>query len=353
MTILYILAAVLIFGFLIAVHELGHFLAAKSCGVRVHEFSIGMGPALFKKQKGDTLYALRCLPLGGYCAMEGEDEKSDDPASLSRQGFWAKLLVFAAGALMNFVAGLLVLLCLYGGAKALTTTSIAGFAEGCPLEGTLQAEDCLLSIDGERVYVYSDISMLMSLNRTGRFDLVVKRGGEKVELQDIAMERGTYTDQNGQSYTGYGLLFSIQQVNFGDRLRYCFASAVDFIRMVRLSLKMILTGQAGFGDISGPVGIVSTITDVGQNSPTTSAAVRSIAYFAAMIAMNLGVMNLLPLPALDGGKIFFLLVNQLSYLLFRRRIPEKFENYIHIVGFVLLMLLMLAVTFKDVWKLFT
>lgn len=352
-TVLYILVAVLIFGGLIAVHELGHFLAAKACGVRVNEFSIGMGPALFKKQKGETIYSLRCLPIGGYCAMEGEEESSEDPAALNNKGFWAKFLIFAAGALMNFVAGILIILCLYGGVKALTTPVIVGFADGCPLQGTLQTEDRLVSIDGERVYVFNDVSMLLNINKTGIYDLVVERSGRVVELNNVTLERGTYVDQNGQEYTGIGLFFGREKTDFVSRLRYCMASAVDFVRMVRLSLKMLLTGQAGIRDLSGPVGIVTTITDVGKSSPTDSAAVRSIAYLVALIAMNLGVMNLLPLPALDGGKIFFLLVNQLCYLVIRRRIPEKFENYVHIAGFVLLMLLMLLVTFQDVWKLFT
>ena len=284
-TVLYILVALLVFGVLIAVHELGHFLAAKACGVKVNEFSIGMGPAIFKKQKGETLYALRCLPFGGFCAMEGEDETSEDPRALENQGFWAKLLIFAAGAAMNFLAGLLIILCLYGGAKAFVTPVIADFAQGCPLEGTLLAGDKVTAIDGERI-------------------------------------------------------------------SYSFANAIDFVRMVRLSLQMLVTGQAGVKDISGPVGIVSVITDVGQSSSSASAAVRNIAYLAAMIAVNLAVMNLLPLPALDGGKIFFLVINALCMLVIRKRIPQKFESYVHIAGFALLMLLMLAVTFQDVWKIF-
>ena len=130
------------------------------------------------------------------------------------------------------------------------------------------------------------------------------------------------------------------------------ANAADFVRMVRLSLQMLVTGQAGVKDISGPVGIVSVITDVGQSSGSTSAAVRNIAYLAAMIAVNLAVMNLLPLPALDGGKILFLVINALCMLVIRKRIPQKFESYVHVAGFALLMLLMLAVTFQDVWKIF-
>ena len=150
---IYIIAAILIFGVLIAVHELGHFLAAKACGVRVNEFSIGMGPALLKKTKGDTQYSLRLLPIGGFCAMEGEEEDSDDPAALNNQGFWRKLLIFAAGALMNFLAGLIIILVLYAGVKAVNVPVIRGFAEGCPLESAagLQEGDRILSIDGERI----------------------------------------------------------------------------------------------------------------------------------------------------------------------------------------------------------
>ncbi|MEI3102639.1 MAG: site-2 protease family protein [Oscillospiraceae bacterium] len=129
---IYIIAAILIFGVLIAVHELGHFLAAKACGVRVNEFAIGMGPALLKKTKGDTQYSLRLLPIGGFCAMEGEEEDSSDPAALNNQGFWQKLLIFAAGALMNFLAGLIIILVLYAGVKAVNVPVIRGFAEGCP-----------------------------------------------------------------------------------------------------------------------------------------------------------------------------------------------------------------------------
>ena len=353
-TILYILVAILIFGVLIAVHELGHFLAAKACGVTVNEFSIGMGPALWKKQKGETLYALRAIPCGGFCAMEGEDEDSDNPHALYRQGFWAKLVIFAAGAFMNFVTGLVILLILYSGAKAFYDPTITAFADGCPLEAEngLQVGDTLLSIDGERVYMYSDVGLLLGLNQDGTFDLVVRRNGEKVTLKDFPMEKAEYLDQNGQPYTGYGLLFGVKEATVGDRLANSWNNALDFVRLVRLSLKMLVTGQAGLRDLSGPVGIVSTMTEVGQSSANVAAAIENIAYLAALIAVNLAVMNLLPLPALDGGKIFFLVVNALCMLTIRKKIPEKFESYVHLAGFALLMLLMLVITFQDVWKLF-
>lgn len=349
----YILAAILVFGVLIAVHELGHFMAAKACGVRVNEFSIGMGPALWKKQKGETQYSLRLFPVGGFCAMEGEEEDSDDPTALNNQGFWAKLLIFAAGAAMNFIAGLLIILVLYADAQAFYVPVVAGFADGCPLESadSLQEGDRLLRIDGEKVYVYSDISLLMGLNKTGAFDLQIERNGEVITLRDFTMERREYNDQNGKAYTGYGLYFGAEEATLGRKLSYSWNNAMDFARLVRLSLQMLVTGQAGVKDLSGPVGIVSTMTQVGEQAATTRAAVENIAYLAALIAVNLAVMNLLPLPALDGGKIFFLVINAVSMQLFKKQIPAKYENYIHFAGLILLLALMAVITFSDVWKL--
>lgn len=354
-TIIYILVAVLIFGMLVAVHELGHFLAAKSCGVTVNEFSIGMGPKLWQKEKGDTLYTLRAIPCGGFCALEGEEEDSDDPGALNNRGFWVKLYIFVAGAFMNFVTGVVILLLLYSGAKAVYTPTITDFAEGCPLEHAdgLQVGDTLLSIDGERVFIYSDVSLLFGFNTDGTFDLVVRRDGEKVRLNDFPMELREYADQNGNLYRGYGLFFGAEEVDFGGRIRYAWNNALDFVRLVRLSLKMLFTGEAGLKDLSGPVGIVTTITEVGEAALSTRAAIGDIAYLAALIAVNLAVMNLLPLPALDGGKILFLVLNAIAMLLFRRQIPAKYENYIHFAGLVLLLGLMLVISVSDVYKLFT
>ena len=351
--VLYIIAALLLFGILIAVHELGHFLAAKACGVRVNEFAIGMGPTLWQKQKGETQYSLRAFPVGGFCAMEGEEEESDDPAALNNQGFWKKLLIFAAGAAMNFLAGLLIIFFLYLPAQGFYQPVLSGFADGCPLQGAdgLQVGDRLVSIDGERVYVYSDVSLLLGLNNTGVFDLVVDRGGEKVRLDDFAMERQTYTDQSGNAYSGYGLFFGAAEATFGDKLAYTWNNAVDFVRLVRLSLQMLVNGQAGLKDLSGPVGIVSTMVQVGEQSESTRAAVENIAYIGALVAVNLAVMNLLPLPALDGGRIFFLVVNAIAMLLFKKKIPAKYENDIHFAGLVLLLALMVVLVFSDVGKL--
>jgi len=350
----YILAAILIFGVLIAVHELGHFLAAKLSGVQVNEFSIGMGPTLWHRQKGETQYSLRALPIGGFCAMEGEDEDSENPRALNRQGFWKKFFIFVAGAAMNFLTGFLIILILFSGAESFFLPVLKGTAPEFSQrnETVLQAGDEIWSINGERVYIYGDVSLLLGLSKQQPVDMVVIRDGEKVAVNDISW--GTYTSSDGSSYQGYGLFISQSdtvKATVGAKLKYSWLNAVDFVREVRLSLQMLLTGKASMNDVSGPVGIVSTITEVGQQSASVQDAVENILYLAALIAVNLAVMNLLPIPALDGGHILFLVLDELALLLFRRRIPAKYEAALNIVFFVALMGFMAVVTFHDVFKL--
>ena len=356
----YILIAILIFGVLIAVHEFGHFLAAKACGVRVNEFSIGMGPQLFHKTKGDTEYSLRLLPIGGYCAMEGEDEDSDDDRALGRQVWWKKFIIFVAGAFMNFLTGLIIVICLYAGAQAFYTTEIVELNPDFPQQGEdgLMPGDTIYAINGERIYLKSDVSLIMGLGDTGTIDMTVLRDGKKF---DRTLTRQVYTDENGKEYEAYGFTYGgIVEATPLLRLQYSWYQTMDYVRIVRLSLQMLLSGAAGVNDLSGPVGIVSTIKDVGEeaqeeaeknNQNGFAAAAESILYFGALIAVNLAVMNLLPLPALDGGKVFFLVINTLALALFKRQIPPKYENYIHMAGFALLMALMLFITFHDVMKL--
>ncbi|MEG0779730.1 MAG: site-2 protease family protein [Oscillospiraceae bacterium] len=351
---MYILAAILMFGILIAVHELGHFLAAKVCGVRVNEFSIGMGPALFHRTRGETEYALRLFPIGGYCAMEGEDEDSEDVHALNRQGFWRKLFIFSAGAVMNFLIGIVILLILYSGVSAFYTPVITGLAPEFTHGGEsgLQVGDRIYAVDGERIYLYNDLSMFFPRGNGTDFDLVVERDGQRVTLEDFPLTRGEYSSFDGGKYTGYGLYFGTEAATPLLKLQYTWYNAVDFVRIIRYSLQELLTGGATMADLSGPVGIVSTISQVGEDSATTADAVNNILYFAALIAVNLAVMNLLPLPALDGGKIFFLVLDAATMAVLHKRIPDKYQNAIHTAGFVLLMGLMLVVTFRDVVKLF-
>ncbi len=358
MTVVYILAAVLIFGLLVAVHELGHFLAAKLCGVRVNEFSIGMGPGIWSRQRGETLYSLRLFPVGGFCAMEGEDGESEDDRSLGRQGFWKQLLIFAAGSLMNLITGFVIVLALYAGAQGFTTTEISGtapeFAENNH-GAALMSGDRFWSINGERVYLESDVDLLLGLAEGQPMDLVVLRNGEKVRLADVPYT--AYTDQSGSTYRGYGIyrIRGVEEATLGAKLRYSWLNTVDFVRNVRLSLQMLLTGKAGFRDLSGPVGIVNTMTQQGQEAQEAggiAAALESVLFFGAMLAVNLAVMNLLPIPALDGGHILFLVVDTVAMALFGKKVPEKYEIAINSVCFVALMAFMLLVTFKDVLQIF-
>lgn len=352
----YILAAILIFGVLIAVHEFGHFLAAKACGVRVNEFSIGMGPRLLHKTKGETEYSVRLLPIGGFCAMEGEEEDSDDPNALNNKGFWAKLLIFVAGAFMNFLTGFLIVLCLYAGAGGFYTADIAALNDGFSQEGEngIMVGDTIYAINGERVYLKSDVSLIMELSGSGdTLEMTVLRDGKKLTR---TLTKQTYQDESGREYRAYGFSYGgIVEATPGLKLKYSWYQTLDYVRLVRLSLQMLVSGSAGVDDLSGPVGIVSTITEVGKETEAKEgfgAAMESILFFAAMIAVNLAVMNLLPLPALDGGHVLFLLVNRIALLLVKKEIPSKYLNAVNGVGFALLMALMLFVTFHDIVKLF-
>ena len=208
---MYILIAILMFGVLIFVHELGHFLTAKALDVQVNEFSICMGPALWKKQRGETLYAVRCIPIGGYCAMEGEDEESDNPRAFTAKPWWKRTIILVAGSAMNFLTGLLVLAILYSSVAGFSTAKITGFFDGCPLQSEqgLQVDDELYKIDGRRVFIYSDVGTLLARNKTGKFDLVVKRDGQLVELNDFEMMPQLYTVDGVEQYK-YGLYFGAE-----------------------------------------------------------------------------------------------------------------------------------------------
>ncbi|WP_295742547.1 RIP metalloprotease [uncultured Oscillibacter sp.] len=353
MKLIYILAAVLIFGILVAVHELGHFLAAKLCGVRVNEFSIGMGPNVWSRKRGETQYSFRALPIGGFCAMEGEDEDTGDERSFVRQGFWQKLLILVAGAGMNFLTGLLILLCLYAGAGVFYTDQIMDLAPEFPRQGEegLMPGDRIYKINGYRAYLAGDSSMFLSYARDG-VEIEVIREGTRHVVRDI--RRQTYTAQDGSAYRGFGLYIGryAEEATLGNKLKYTWNTALDFVQLVRFSLVQLFTGGASVQDLSGPVGIVSAITEVGDQAETQKDAWSQIFYFAALIAVNLAVMNMLPIPALDGGRVFFLLVDQLTLLLFKRKVPERYQAAVNTVGFVVLMGFMLLVTFQDVFKLF-
>ena len=344
---MYIIIAIILFGALIAVHEFGHFITAKLCGVKVLEFAIGMGPLLWKKQGEETLYSLRLLPIGGYCAMEGEDSASDDPGSFSAQHPLKKSLILVAGAAMNFAFGLLMLFIVFLFSPP-QTTEITAFMDGCPYESetAFHLGDEFYRIDGRRIYVTSDVSV--SLANGDIHDITVRRDGRLIEIDDIEITLREYEEVDELRY---GFYFEAYADSFTEKVRYTWNYAMNFTRLVWDSLKELVSGAYGVNDLSGVVGIVDVMNDVGQSSPTFFVAVLNLLYFAAFIAVNLAVMNLLPIPALDGGRIFFLIVLWPIEKILGHEIDPKYEGYIHSIGLALLMALMVFVMFNDVLRI--
>ena len=351
----YILLAILIFGVLIAIHEFGHFIAARLCGVRVLEFAIGMGPTIWHRtSKSGTELSFRCLPIGGFCAMEGEDAGSDDPAAFSNAAVWKRFIILVAGAGMNFLLGFLFILLCYTQLTAFTPPTVTRFMDGCPYEGEngLMAGDTIWKINGERIYLAGDVSIYMARSPDEYMDIVLIRDGQKVRLDHYAMTPREYVDPDtGETVMKYGFYFDDQETGALAKLKYSWYCARDFVRLVRLGLTDLLTGTVAVNQMTGVVGIVDMIADVGTQSPSVYDALLNIFYLSAFIAVNLAVMNLLPLPALDGGRIFFLIITWLLERIFRRRIDPKYEGFVNTAGLVLLMGLMFYVMYNDVARI--
>ena len=349
-----IVFAIIIFSFLIFIHELGHFLAAKASGVQVNEFAMFMGPAIVKWQRGETLYSIRCIPLGGYCAMEGEDSDTDNPRSFQKAAWWKRLGILLAGAAMNFISGFLIFALVLAPADGFAQPVIAEAETGNTIvyEEGLHLGDRILKVDGNRVFVASDATMLFNLNDGNTHDIVVKRNGQKVELQNFAMERHEFANDDGSSSMRYGIRFGYSENTFGNLISYTWNNCLSVVQSVKLSLQMLLSGQAGLNDVAGPVGIVQMMNTTAQASPTTLDAILNLLYLGAFIAVNLAVMNLLPIPALDGGRAVALLLTVAVEKVIGRKIDPKYEGYIHAAGMILLLGFMAVVMFKDIFVIF-
>ena len=349
-----ILFAILLFSFLIFIHEFGHFIAAKLSGVQVNEFAIFMGPAIMKKQVGETLYTLRCIPVGGYCAMEGEDADTDNPRSFQKASWWKRLIILLAGATMNFLAGLLLFAVVYAPAQQFVIPVVDRFEPSCMLHSVagLQVGDRILEVDGDKVHISSDFSLILSLNPGDVHDLVVERQGEKTILDDFYMPKAEFTDPDGTVSLRYGFNFRLEDATFASKLGYVWDVAMSNVQMVKLSLRMLLSGQAGIKDMGGPVMIVDQMAQVAESSATALDALLNMLYFGAFLAINLAVMNLLPIPALDGGRAVALLITTAVEAVIGRKIDPKYEGYIHAAGMVLLLALMAVIMFKDIFVIF-
>ena len=349
-----VLFAILLFSFLIFIHEFGHFIAAKLSGVQVNEFAIFMGPAIFKWGKGETQYSIRCIPIGGYCAMEGEDEDTDNPRSFQKAAWWKRLIILAAGSAMNFITGILIFLLVFAPAERIATPVIAEAEPGCTVvsEEGLHVGDRFLEINGEKIYVASNVSMLLNLEKSETYDILVERDGKQVFLDDFKMQTHLFDNGDGSKSQRYGFTFGVEDADFGKVLDLTWNTALDTVRTVRLSLQMLLTGKAGISDLSGPVGIVQIMSDTAAASETAWDAFLNILYFGGFIAINLAVMNMLPIPALDGGRIVGLLLTTVIEKITRKKLSSKVEGYVHGVGMILLLALMAFVMFKDIFALF-
>lgn len=348
---MYIILAILIFGILIFVHELGHFLAARACDVKVTEFAIGMGPQILKKQGKETLYSIRLFPFGGFCAMEGEDEESEDERSFSSKKPWQKVFILVAGAAMNFFVGFLMILFVFTGAEGFSSPEITDFYTGCPYEGTLQEGDVFYKINGHRIYLTGNVSTYLSRSDSDYYDIVVIRDGEKVTIENYYMPLVEYAAENGGTELKYGFYFGVEEAGVWANLKYSWYTSIDFVRLVWMSLGDLVTGAVGVKDLSGPVGIVDAVNQVTSEAESTSAAVEYVVYFFALIAINLAVMNLLPIPALDGGRVLFLIITLIIEKISRKKLDPKYEGYINSACFVLLMGLMVVVMFNDIVKI--
>lgn len=347
LTILLVLIGVFLFGFIIFFHEFGHFLMAKLSGIHVLEFSIGMGPQLFSFTRKETKYSLRLLPIGGYCAMEGEDEKSDDPRAFGNQAVWRRILVVVAGGLFNILLGLVFMFFSLLPTQVFGTAEIAAFAENSRLEAAgAQVADTIVEIDGERVYTDKDVVLLLGFADPEHVSMKVKRAGETVDLGTFALDS---QEEQGRAFTK--LDFQVKGLKPTPLLllQHTFLDSCNMMRSVLLSLKGLLTGQFGFRDLAGPVGTIQTIAK-GAASGVEHGFLEGldfVFYIIILLTFNLGIMNLLPLPALDGGRLLFLIWEGVT----RKPVPPKYEGYVHAAGFVILMVFMLAVTFSDIWRI--
>ncbi len=334
-------AAILIFSLVIFIHELGHFLAAKKFGVKVNEFAIGMGPVIFSFERGETLYRLRLLPIGGFVAMEGEDEESDHERSFSNLPKLKKAVIMVAGAVMNLLLGFLVMLIMVSSNEMIASRTVSGFTvENSSAEASgLMVDDTIVGVNGRRVYITNDIMYELARTQENSAELTVQRGDETVTLNEVKFDTIEHEDGYVQFVPGFSV-YGLEKTFFAvidESFRYTLSIA----RVIFLSLIDLVTGRVAINNLSGPVGIITVISDA------VSVGLDSLLFILAMLTVNLGIFNLLPFPALDGGRLFLLLIEAII----RRPIPQKYEIVINGVGFVLLMALMLFVTFNDVTKL--
>lgn len=345
-TLITVLITILVFGVIIFIHELGHFIAAKSSGVTVHEFALGMGPTIFHFEKGGTKYALRLFPIGGFVSMEGEDSESEDEGAFCKKPVWKRIIVVVAGAFMNVLLGFVILMFLnIFRAGDIPTTVVKQFNGTAPYaveQAGLQVGDKILKINGRTMFIEQDIAFSISQDEDKIVDMVVRRDGKKVTLNDVPVNYVTVKNEEGQDTEKFPFFVASESKNVFSVLKYTALNTAYVARIVWLSLVQLLTGKVGVDALSGPVGVGSALGQVAGIS------MSSLFNMIAFITINVGVFNLLPIPALDGARLVFLIIEGIR----RKPVNPKYEGYIHAAGLVAMLLLMVFVTFNDIVRLF-
>ncbi len=334
-----IIIALLVLNLLVIVHELGHYIAARIFKIKIQEFSVGMGPRILKIKGKHNLFSVKAFPIGGSVAMEGEDEESADPDAFHQKKAWKRLIVIIAGAVMNLILGLILTSILVLGEKALPSRTIhAFFEDAVSVQSGLREGDELLKIDGTHISIYSDAIYAIMRNQTGDAEITVRRNGEKITLENVKFQ----TDVVGKTTVSMrDFYFTAEPKTFGNIVNHSFYGTVSLVKVVYQSLYDVASGKYGADQVSGPVGTVEVIGEA------VSQGLDSLIYLAAFITVNLGVFNLLPLPALDGGRLIFIFIE----LIRGKPVPKKYEGTIHFIGFALLIALIILVTFNDIKSL--
>ncbi len=335
-----ILIAILVFSVMIIMHEFGHFIFARIFKVQVNEFAIGMGPKLFGIKGKKTLYSLRLFPIGGFCSMAGEDEEDDSPDALCNKPIWQRLIIMAAGTFMNLLFGFIITCIIVSSSKLIGTRIIAKFDENAISQNSgLMVNDEILKVGSHNIYTYTDLSYFILHDGVEPVDITVRRNGEKIVIENVSFK--TETVENIEVAQLDFVLYG-KEKTFGNVVYNSFFGSFSNIRMIWSSLLDLVTGRYGLESASGPVG---TTVAIGE---AASSGILPLLNMVAFISMNLGVFNLLPLPALDGGHIAFLLLEFVR----GKPIKKEHEAYVHLAGFAILILLMIYVSFNDIVKLF-
>ena len=354
-----VVIAIVVFCVIIVLHELGHFFAAKLCGIYVKEFALGMGPVLFKKKGKETTYALRAIPIGGFCSFESDlDEEYDsegnivptepNPRAYNRKPVWQRILVILAGPVMNLILGYIVVVISLCSSSVIASTTIAEFRDQSVSSSALMVDDEILSVDGTPIFSISDVTYKLQnsdrRNSSGNlvFDIEVKRNGEKLLLKDVEF----MTMENSDGSTGVYFDFKVYRLekNFGNIVTEAFRECASTARLIFMTLIDLIRGKYGLNALSGPIGVGTVLAEA-----VSKYTFADLMYVISLITINVGVFNLVPIPSLDGGKLIFLLIEAIR----RKPVKPQIEGMIHFVGFALLMLVMVIALFNDISRLFT